>query len=130
VTIDAMHSKLGTILVAGPKHMTVYLFEADKGGQSACSGACAASWPPVTTAARPQTGGPASASHLGTISRTDGTKQVTYNGHPLYFYAGDTATGDTNGQGLNDFGAGWYVLTPSGNKIDSDESSGGSHGAS
>jgi len=123
VTVGAAHSKLGTILVAGPKNMTVYLFEADKGGQSACSGACAAAWPPVNTGGRPQTSGSASASQLGTTTRSDGTKQVTYNGHPLYFYAGDTSAGDINGQGSKQFGAGWYVMTPSGNKIDDDEGS-------
>ena len=130
MTIGVTHSKLGTILVASPKNMTVYLFEADKGPQSTCSGACAAAWPPVTTGGRPQTSGSASASHLGTITRSDGTKQVTYNGHPLYFYAGDTAAGDTNGQGSKQFGAGWYVMTPNGNKIDEDSHSGGDDNAS
>ncbi len=129
-TIGVKHSKLGTILAAGPHRMTVYLFEADKGGQSACSGACAAAWPPVTTGGRPQTSGSASASHLGTITRSDGSKQVTYNGHPLYFFAADKDEGDAYGQGSKAFGAGWYVMAPSGTKIDDDSHSGGDAGAS
>ncbi len=126
VTIAVKHSKLGTILAAGPKHLTVYLFEADKGGQSACSGACAAAWPPVTTGGRPQASGSASSSHLGTITRSDGTTQVTYNGHPLYFFVKDKDDGDAYGQGEKAFGADWYVLAPSGNKIDSNSGGGGS----
>ena len=63
------------------------------------------------------------ASQLGTITRSDGTMQVTYNGHPLYFFAADKDDGDTYGQGSKEFGAGWYVMTPSGNKIDDDDDS-------
>lgn len=122
-TIGVKHSKFGTTLVAGPNHMTVYLFEADNGGHSTCSGACAAAWPPVTTGGRPQTSGSASAANLGTITRSDGTRQVTYNGHPLYFFAEDKDGGDAYGQGSKAFGAGWYVMTPSGNKIDDDDDS-------
>ncbi|HEY4428334.1 MAG TPA: hypothetical protein VGN08_09045 [Solirubrobacteraceae bacterium] len=67
---------------------------------------------------RPRATGAAVASHLGTLTRPDGTKQVTYNGHPLYFFAMDKDQGDSYGQGANAFGASWYVLAPSGNKID------------
>lgn len=116
--ITTKHSKLGTILAAGPKKLTVYLFEADKGGHSACSGACASGWPPVTTGAAPTTGTGTSAADLGTITRSDGTKQVTYKGHPLYFFVKDKDDGDAYGQGSKAFGAGWYVLTPSGKKVD------------
>jgi len=116
VLISAKHSKDGTILAMGPKHMTVYLFEADKGGTSACSGACAGDWPPVIGQA--QAGSGASASQLGQITRSDGTKQVTYNGHPLYLFAKDEDSGDAYGQGVKAFGAEWYVLSPSGNKVD------------
>jgi predicted lipoprotein with Yx(FWY)xxD motif len=129
-TIGVKHSKFGTILAAGPNHMTVYLFEADNGGHSTCSGECAAAWPPVTTGGRPQTSGSASASHLGTITRSDGTRQVTYNGHPLYFFAEDKDGGDAYGQGSKAFGAGWYVMAPSGNKVDDDSHSGGDDDAS
>jgi predicted lipoprotein with Yx(FWY)xxD motif len=85
--ITAKSSKLGTILGAGPKRMTVYLFEGDKGSLSSCSGGCAAVWPAVTTTGKPGASGGALGSHLGTITRSDGTTQVTYNGHPLYYFA-------------------------------------------
>jgi predicted lipoprotein with Yx(FWY)xxD motif len=123
VTITAKKDKLGTILAAGPKKLTVYLFEADKGGQSSCSGACAKAWPPVTTTGEPQAGGAAVTADLGTISRSDGTKQVTYKGHPLYFFVKDKEDDDTYGQGSDEFGAEWYVMKPSGNKIDDDDDS-------
>jgi predicted lipoprotein with Yx(FWY)xxD motif len=110
--------KLGTFLVAGPKKMTVYLFEADKGGTSSCSGACASAWPPVTTSGTPSVGGSVSSAQLSTIVRPDGSKQVTYNRHPLYYFVQDKAAGETTGQGAKAFGASWYVLAPSGMKID------------
>lgn len=116
--ISAKHSKLGTILAAGSRNMTVYLFEGDKGGHSACSGACAKAWPPVTTSGEPQAAGKAVAADLGTLSRPDGTKQVTYKGHPLYFFVKDGDDGDAYGQGVKSFGADWYVLAPSGAKVD------------
>lgn len=110
-------SKLGSILAAGPKKMTVYLFEGDKGGASNCSAACASVWPPVTTSGAPVVQGAAGAD-LGTITRADGTKQVTYKGHPLYFFAKDKDSGDAYGQGVHGFGSDWYVLAPSGGKVD------------
>jgi predicted lipoprotein with Yx(FWY)xxD motif len=110
-------SKLGTIVAAGPKNMTVYLFGADKGGASSCSGACASVWPPVMTSGSPVAHGAVSAD-LGTITRSDGTTQVTYKGHPLYFFAKDKDSGDSYGQGVHGFGSDWYVLAPSGNKVD------------
>jgi predicted lipoprotein with Yx(FWY)xxD motif len=114
--ITTKQGKLGTILAYGPKRLTVYLFEADKGAASTCSGECASLWPAVS--GHPQASGQAVASHLGTISRGDGTTQVTYNGHPLYLYAKDKDDGDAYGQGIKSFGASWYVLTPSSNKVD------------
>ena len=111
-------AKLGTILAAGPKHMTVYLFEADTSHSSACSGACASVWPPVTSASAPSAGPGALPGALGTLARADGTKQVTYNGHPLYFFAQDKDMGDAYGQGVKGFGSDWYVLRPSGKKLD------------
>ncbi len=118
VAVTSKSSKLGTILAAGPKRMTVYLFEGDKGAESACSAECAAVWPPVTVASAAQASGGAMSADLGTITRSDGTKQVTYKGHPLYFYAKDGDKGDAYGQGIKSFGADWYVLAPSGNKVD------------
>jgi predicted lipoprotein with Yx(FWY)xxD motif len=110
-------SKLGVILAAGPKKMTVYLFEGDKAGASNCSGACASVWPPVTTSGAPVVHG-ASSADLGTITRADGSTQVTYKGHPLYFFAKDKDSGDSYGQGVHGFGSDWYVLKPSGSKVD------------
>jgi predicted lipoprotein with Yx(FWY)xxD motif len=116
IEVTAKHSKLGMILAAGPKQRTVYLFEADKGGQSACSGACAAAWPPVLGKA--QAAGAATSADLGTVKRADGATQVTYKGHPLYWFIKDKDSEDAYGQGLKAFGADWYVLAPSGKKID------------
>ena len=110
------HGKLGTILAYGPKKLTVYLFEADRFGKSNCSGACPAAWPPVT--GTPKAGSGSMSSELGTITRSDGTKQVTYNGHPLYMFVKDKDGGDAYGQGAHAFGADWYVLAPSGSKVD------------
>jgi predicted lipoprotein with Yx(FWY)xxD motif len=118
VLVTTKHSKLGTVLAAGPKKLSVYLFEADTGGKSACSAGCARVWPPVTTNGTAQTGGGALGSDVGTIVRSDGTRQVTYKGHPLYFFAKDKDDGDSYGQGIKAFGSSWYVLAPSGNKID------------
>jgi predicted lipoprotein with Yx(FWY)xxD motif len=117
VLITTKSNKLGTILAVGAKQRTVYLFEADKPGQSACTGACTQVWPPVT-AAEAKSGGGAMAADLGTIARSDGTKQVTYKGHPLYLFARDGDKSDAYGQGVKGFGASWYVLSPSGSKVD------------
>jgi predicted lipoprotein with Yx(FWY)xxD motif len=116
-TVKSASSKVGTILVDG-NGRTLYLFEIDQPNRSVCAGACAAAWPIDQTSAAPKAAGQVKASLLGTIKRSDGTTQVTYNRHPLYYYAGDTAAGQLNGQGLNAFGGGWDVLSPSGNKIE------------
>jgi len=87
-------------------------------GSALC--ACAAAWPPVTASAMPMAGGGVSQSLLGTTKRADGTEQVTYNGHPLYYFAADTGAGMVKGQGSKEFGAGWYVLNAKGSKIDND----------
>jgi predicted lipoprotein with Yx(FWY)xxD motif len=98
----------------------LYLWEADKNGTSTCTGACAAAWPPVTTSGPPQAGSGVDKSLLSTVKRSDGTEQVTYNGHPLYYFVGDTAAGTAKGQGSKAFGASWYVLNAKGSKIDND----------
>ena len=108
---------LGRIVVDGRGH-TLYLFEKDRRGRSACSGACATYWPPLLTHGKPIAGGGARQSLLGVIRRADGTRQVTYAGHPLYRFALDARCGQTKGEGLDDFGGGWYVLAPSGKKIE------------
>ena len=107
--VDAKKVGLGTILVDG-KGMTLYLFEKDKGGKSACDGACASAWPPVLTSGKAMPGQGVKASLLGTTMRPDGTTQVTYNHWPLYYYVADKAPGDTTGQDIDAFGAEWYVL--------------------
>ncbi len=114
--ITTKHAKFGTILATGSKKLTVYLFEADKGQTSSCSGQCAKVWPPVI--GKPKAAGAAMASDLGTTMRSDGKTQVTYKGHPIYLYIKDKDSGDSYGQGSKLFGAGWYVLAPSGKKID------------
>ncbi|SNR49030.1 COG4315 family predicted lipoprotein [Actinomadura mexicana] len=117
--------QLGQILVGGQAR-TVYLFQKDTGTTSACSGSCAAVWPPVTAGGKPQAGSGVDASKLGTTKRSDGTTEVTYSGHPLYYYAPDGTTGGSaNGQGLNQFGAKWYVLSPSGAPVTKQQSGGG-----
>jgi predicted lipoprotein with Yx(FWY)xxD motif len=116
--VGSASSTLGRILVDSHGR-TLYLFARDKRGKSACSGACAAYWPPLIAAGKPQAVHGAKASLLGTIRRADGRRQVTYRHHPLYRYAGDGGKGQTSGQGLDDFGGEWWVLSPAGNKITS-----------
>ena len=107
----------GKVLV-GSNGRTLYLFQADKNGTSACTGACAAAWPPDTVTGSPQAGSGVSQSLLGTIARADGTMQLTYDGHPLYYFTADTAGGTAHGQGVKAFGAEWYVVSAAGSKID------------
>jgi predicted lipoprotein with Yx(FWY)xxD motif len=104
---------LGTILVDSDG-LTLYDFHKDKGSKSACYGACAGTWPPLLTEGNPQAQGPADRSMLGTTKRKDGTVQVTYNGWPLYTYAGDQKPGEANGNDIDQFGAEWYALQPNG----------------
>jgi predicted lipoprotein with Yx(FWY)xxD motif len=103
----------------------LYLWQADAGSNSTCSGECAADWPPLLTSGAPTARSGAKASLLGTTKRADGTEQVTYDRHPLYLFAGDTASGQTNGQGSTGFGALWYVLSPGGNQITGSPSTSG-----
>jgi len=117
--VSTAHTALGSVVVDS-RGRTLYLFEKDKRGHSACSGVCAAYWPPLLTSAKPLAAPGTKQSLLGTIRRSDGGKQVTFAGHPLYLFSGDTKRGETNGEGLTDFGASWYALSPSGKKIDRD----------
>jgi predicted lipoprotein with Yx(FWY)xxD motif len=116
-TVGVRHTKLGRILV-NAQGRTLYLFEKDKGGTSACYSACASIWPPLTTGAKANAETGVTAAKLGATKRGDGKTAITYAGHPLYTYAGDQKPGDVRGQGLDQFGAEWYVLAPSGHKID------------
>ena len=115
--VEAEDSSLGTILVDS-KGNTLYVFLQDTGDTSTCTGDCAASWPALIAKGEVKAGGGGDVdeSLLGTSARDDGKMQVTYNGHPLYFFSGDQAPGDTNGQGLGDV---WFVVSPAGDPIKS-----------
>jgi predicted lipoprotein with Yx(FWY)xxD motif len=115
-TVNVANTGLGKILVDSSGR-TLYLWEKDSGTKSACSGGCAAAWPPLRTSGKPTAGGGAKASLLGTTPRSDGKPQVTYDGHPLYSFQGDSKPGDTTGQGSTGFGAPWYVLSATGKDI-------------
>jgi predicted lipoprotein with Yx(FWY)xxD motif len=117
VSLRAMAGIPGKALV-GSQGRALYLFEADKNGKPACSGACATAWPPDTATGMPLAGSGVNQALLGTIKRSDGATQVTYNGHPLYYFSGDSNAGTAKGQGSKAFGAGWYVVSASGSKID------------
>ena len=122
-TVKTRSTSLGTVLVDA-KGRTLYLFEKDKTTKSRCSGACATNWPPLLTKSKPKAGGSAKSSKLGTTKRGDGTTQVTYAGHPLYrFIADNNKPGSTKGEGINAFGAEWYVVGTNGKKIEKGHSS-------
>ena len=116
--LGAAKSSLGRIVVDGSSR-TLYLFEKDKNRHSACYGACAQYWPPLLTHGKPIARAGAKQSLVGTTRRRNGSTQVTYAGHPLYRYLGDTRPGQTNGAGLQDFGGGWDPISPSGKKVES-----------
>lgn len=110
-SIEVASSDLGEILVDG-EGTTLYLFTPDAQGDSTCYDDCEANWPPLTDGA--EAGSGVDAGLLGSTTRTDGSEQVTYNGWPLYYFAGDVAPGETNGQGINEV---WFVVSPAGEPI-------------
>jgi predicted lipoprotein with Yx(FWY)xxD motif len=112
-TVGVAKTSLGSILVNSTGR-TLYLFKADVGSKSACSGACATAWPPLLSSGKPTAGSGLTASKLGTIARSGGSQQVTYNGHPVYRFIKDQKPGQTTGQGVTAFGAAWFALSPSG----------------
>jgi predicted lipoprotein with Yx(FWY)xxD motif len=116
-SIALADSNLGKILVDS-NGRTLYLFQAHKETSSTCHGACASAWPPLITNCKPIAGPGLSASKLGTTKRSDGTTEVTYNGHPLYAFVGDRTPGQATGEGNQGFGAEWDVLSAAGNKIE------------
>jgi len=116
-------TSLGTVLVA-PSGKTLYMFSSDSAGHSACSAACASFWPPVTAPTSP-TGPAGVTATLGVLTRSDGTRQLTVAGLPVYTFAGDSGPGATSGQGLNKFGGLWYVLTSAGSIVKGSGSSTG-----
>ena len=113
---------LGPILVDSRGH-TLYLFEGDKNGKSVCSGKCATFWPPLVATGKPRAGAGVKASLLGETKRADGRMQVTYNRHPLYFFAKDTKNGQTTGENVDAFGAEWYAVSPAGTTVEPKASS-------
>lgn len=114
--VTVRNTKIGKIIVTSSGR-SLYLFEKDRNGKSACSGACAKAWPPLMTKGKPRAAGGAEAKLLGTTKRSNGT-QVTYAGHPVYTFFMDAKAGQTNGEGSTAFGAAWYVVAPNGKKID------------
>jgi predicted lipoprotein with Yx(FWY)xxD motif len=127
-TVGVENSNLGKILVDA-QGRTLYLFTKDSGTTSGCTGACASAWPPLRATGKPTVGNGANASMVGTTPRSDGKPQVTYNGHPVYLYQGDSSQGDTNGQGLNAFGGGWFAVSPAGQQVSGTTSNKGGGGS-
>ena len=125
-TVITTKTSSGGSFLTNSAGRAVYLFMADSSGKSTCSGACASAWPPVVATGQPTAAGGAQASDLGTITRSDGTKQVTYDGHPLYYFVGDTGPGTDKGQGVDGFGAKWWLVAPSGSSITTAVTIGGS----
>jgi predicted lipoprotein with Yx(FWY)xxD motif len=123
VTADAAKTKpkalslrstsLGKVIV-DKKKRTLYMLSSDGKNQSTCSGACAANWPPAKAPAHPKLGSGLKKSKLKVITRSDGSKQLAYAGHPLYEYIGDFKPGDVNGDGIVAFGGTWHAVNKSG----------------
>ena len=116
-TIGLRSTPLGQILVDS-NGKTLYLFVADKSAMSTCYGDCASVWPPLLTGGSPVAGPGINQSLLSTTKRTDGSVEVVYNGHPLYYFVSDRQAGDTTGQALSSFGADWYVIAANGSRVD------------
>jgi predicted lipoprotein with Yx(FWY)xxD motif len=129
VTVGTATGSGGTYLT-GASGRALYLWVADTNGKSSCSGACAAAWPPLITTGSPVASTGVTAADLGTVTRADGAKQVTYNGHPLYYFVADSKAGMTTGQGSNSFGAKWWLVAPSGAAITAGASTGATSSSS
>ena len=114
--VSTAKTSLGRVIVKS-NGRTLYLFGKDRNGKSACSGHCATFWPPLITSGKPRVTSGARAALIGTTRRTDGRLQVTYNHHPLYTFVKDTKAGQTNGEGVNAFGATWDAVSPAGAKV-------------
>jgi predicted lipoprotein with Yx(FWY)xxD motif len=127
-TVIESHAGSAGSFLTNSSGRAVYLWAADSMNKSTCSGACAGAWPPVTATGKVTAGGGAKTADLGTITRSDGSKQVTYDGHALYYFAGDSGPGQTNGQGSDSFGAKWWLVTPAGMQITvADAAAGAAH---
>ena len=121
-TVGISNTGIGQILVDS-QGRTLYLFKADQGTKSACTGACAGAWPPLLVTGKPTVGSGTNATLVGTTTRPQGKTQVTYNGHPLYLFAQDQKAGETNGQGVSAFGAAWFAVNSAGNQASGSSSS-------
>jgi predicted lipoprotein with Yx(FWY)xxD motif len=125
-TIGVANESLGDVLV-NTRGRTLYLFQKDSGTTSECNGACAANWPPLRANGSPTIGSGAKAALLASTMRSDGSRQITYNSHPLYTFVKDTKAGETNGEGLTAFGGTWYAISPAGNQVVAQPSSTGGY---
>lgn len=114
--VHTAKTSVGSLLVA-PSGRTLYRFAKDTGPSSTCTGACAANWPPFTATTLPKTAGGIAGGTLSLIKRSDGMRQVAVAGHPLYLFTGDQSAGQFNGQGLDAFGAKWFVVSPGGKDV-------------
>ena len=123
--IAARSTSLGKVLV-DPRGRTLYAFAADSPHHSVCTGSCLAYWPPVPGRDAAALRGSGVTAKLGTLERSDGSSQLTANGFPMYTYVGDSAPGQTNGQGKNLSGGLWWVVSPNGKWV----KSGASHNTS
>ena len=126
-TVGISNTGIGQILV-NSQGRTLYLFKADQGTKSACTAVCASAWPPLLVKGKPTLGNGINASLVGTATRSEGTTQLTYNGHPLYLFAQDQKAGETNGQGVSAFGAAWFALNSAGNQVSAQPSSSSTSG--
>jgi predicted lipoprotein with Yx(FWY)xxD motif len=112
VASTVSNAKIGSSILVNSAGMTLYKFSADSAGMSACTGSCATAWPPLTVASgTAPKGGSGATGTFGTMTRSDGTRQVTYDGDPLYTFSGDSSAGETNGQNITSDGGTWTVVT-------------------
>jgi predicted lipoprotein with Yx(FWY)xxD motif len=116
LVITTKSSSAGDFLTNG-SGQAIYLWMKDSMNSSACSGGCASAWPPVTTTGALTAAGSVNKADLSTFTRSDGTKQVAYDGHPLYYFVGDSKPDEVTGQGSDGFGAKWWLVNPSGSAI-------------
>jgi len=116
LVITTKSGSAGAFLTDGSGR-AVYLWMKDGKDSSGCSGACAGAWPPVTTTGAVTASGGVNMADLSTITRSGGAKQVVYDGHPLYYFSGDSGPGQVNGQGSDGFGAKWWLVDPAGTSI-------------
>jgi predicted lipoprotein with Yx(FWY)xxD motif len=126
LTLSTKSGPVGTYLTDGSGR-SLYEFASDTATKSLCLGACVSAWPPLTSSSAAIPGNGVIESDIGSITRSDGSKQVTYNGHPLYYFSGDSSAGQTNGQRSTAFGAKWWLLSPAGAVIKASSNSSGAY---